>query len=64
MADDQLFTIKIDPHSGGVRRFGWSVFDARRLLHSSIESFATMREARADAEKFVQALIAKRRTIQ
>jgi len=64
MAEDQLLTIKIEPHSDGVRRFRWSVFDAGRLLDSSIESFATMREARADAEKFVQALIAKRRTIQ
>jgi len=64
MAEDQLLTIKIEPHSDGVRRFRWSVFDAGRLLDSSIESFATMREARADAEKFVQALIAKRKTIQ
>jgi len=64
MAEDQLFTIKIEPHSDGVRRFRWSVFDAGRLFDRSIESFATMREARTDAEKFVQALITKRRTIQ
>jgi hypothetical protein len=59
----QPFAVKVELHSNGTRRFRWSVFDAGRLLNSSLQSFATIREAQADADKFIQALVRKRLTI-
>ena len=62
--DQPPFTIKVEPHTDRNRRFRWGVYDTGRLLDNSLQSFATVREARADAENFVRALVNKRRTIQ
>jgi hypothetical protein len=57
MADNHPFTIKIEPHPEGVRRSRWSIYEGGRLRDHSPESYATMREAKANADKVMQKLI-------
>jgi hypothetical protein len=63
MAKNQPMTIKIEPQSDGVRRFRWSIFAGDRLRDNSPVSYATMREAKADAERAMQRLAVRQRTL-
>jgi hypothetical protein len=56
---------EIEPYSVRVRedanrpgRYRWDVFETERLRDTSMFSFATRREARTDADKFVVKLLA------
>jgi hypothetical protein len=52
--------LEIEPYSVRVRedahrpgRYRWDVFETERLRDTSVFSFATKREAKTDADKFV-----------
>jgi hypothetical protein len=51
MTENHPFTIKIDPHANGARRYRWSIFESGMLHDQSVQSYATIREADADANK-------------
>jgi hypothetical protein len=58
IAENHPFTIKIEPHADGVRRYRWSIYESEILRDHSSESYATIREADSDANKVLQGLIA------
>jgi hypothetical protein len=58
MAEKHPFTINIELHvEERVRRYGWSICENGIPRDHSKESFSTMREAQADADKVMQRLI-------
>ena len=62
MAEKHPFTIEIDEDPQRERRFRWSIFEGEKLRDRSPQSYATIRHAKADADKFVQRLIIARRS--
>ena len=56
MADNHVFTINVARDVERPDRYRWSVSENMRLRDKSLHSFATKREAQADADKFVQRL--------
>jgi hypothetical protein len=56
MADVVDFTIKVEPDSARLSRYRWAVLEAGKQRDRSVYTFATRREAQADADKFVQKL--------
>jgi hypothetical protein len=57
MAANHPFTIKIEQDPQSERRFRWNVCEGEKLRDRSPQSYATIRHAKADAEKFMQKLI-------
>jgi hypothetical protein len=58
MPEDHPFTIEIELHiEERVRRYRWGIYEGGEPRDRSRESFSTMREARADADKVMQRLI-------
>jgi hypothetical protein len=53
MAEPHVFAIKIEPDADRPGRFRWTVSEGRKIREKSLYSFATRREAQADADKFV-----------
>jgi hypothetical protein len=51
------FAIKIDPVRSSERRFSWTVYENGALRSQSPVSYATRREAEANATKAMQKLI-------
>ena len=59
MANNHPFTINIELNvEERVRRYCWSVCESGRPRDHSSSSYATMRDAQADADKVMQKLIA------
>jgi hypothetical protein len=56
MTDAAALTIKVEPDPVRLWRYRWAVLEAGRQRDRSVYTFATWREAQADAEKFVQKL--------
>jgi hypothetical protein len=56
MPESRFFMIKIEPDTQRVGRYRWNVSEGRRVREVSVFSFATKREAQADADKFVETL--------
>jgi hypothetical protein len=56
MADVVDFTIKVEPDPARLSRYRWAVLEAGKQRDRSVYTFATRREAQADADKFVQKL--------
>jgi hypothetical protein len=52
----QAFTIKIEPDFEQEGRYRWNIFEGGKVRDMSLYSFATKREAQADAVKFVEKL--------
>jgi hypothetical protein len=61
MARDHPFTIKIEPHIEGSRRFRWRIYESRKLRDQSSSSYATIPAALAVANNVMQKLIAESR---
>jgi hypothetical protein len=58
MAEDSPFTINIELHvKERVRRYEWSICENGQPRDHSTKSYATMSEARADAEKVMEKLV-------
>jgi hypothetical protein len=58
MSRTHPFTIKIEEDPQIERRFRWKIYDGDMLLRDqSPQSYATIRHAKADAEKVMQRLI-------
>jgi hypothetical protein len=57
MAGDHPFTIKIEQDAERERRYLWIIYEGARLRERSSHSYATIRHAKADAERFMQRLI-------
>jgi hypothetical protein len=56
--EDHPFTINTELHvREGVRRYEWSICENGKPRDHSTESYATMREARADADKVMEKLM-------
>jgi hypothetical protein len=62
MAGDHRFSIKLEQDEQSERRFRWVIYEGEKLRERSPQSYATIRHAKADAEKFVQRLIAAQRS--
>jgi hypothetical protein len=56
MAQSHDFTTAVEPDFDRPGRFRWSVSEDRKVRDKSLFSFATRREAQADADKFVEKL--------
>lgn len=56
MEEVRAFAIKIEPDAGRPGRYRWKIFDGGKARDTSVYSFATQREAQADADKFVEKL--------
>ena len=54
--DVAAFTVKVEPDPARLWRYRWAVLEAGKPRDRSVYTFATRREAQADAEKFVQKL--------
>jgi hypothetical protein len=50
------FTTDVVKDIGNPNRFRWNIYDSEKVRDKSFYSFATKREAQADADKFVQKL--------
>jgi hypothetical protein len=48
------FTIKIEPDAGRPGRCRWTISEKGRTRDTSLYSFATKREAQADADRFLK----------
>jgi hypothetical protein len=55
-------TIKIEPDAGRPGRYRWTISEKGRIRDTSLYSFATKREAQADADRFLEKLNATWRT--
>jgi hypothetical protein len=62
MVQDSPLVVRIERDSAREGRFRWLVFQDGRMRDASVYSFATKRQARVDADKFVQKLNATWRT--
>jgi hypothetical protein len=60
MAEPRVFAIKIEPDVDRPGRFRWIVSEGMKIGDKSLYSFATRREAQADADGFVGKLKATR----
>jgi len=56
MPQDSPFVVKIERDAAHQGRFRWRVFQDGMMRDASVYSFATKRQAQADADKFVQKL--------
>jgi len=56
MADNQTFTASVTPDIDRPGRYRWHVSEGARVRDKSVYSFATKREAQADADRFVAKL--------
>ena len=56
MSDVVDFTIKVEPDPVRLSRYRWAVLEAGKQRDRSVYTFATRREAQADADKFLQKL--------
>jgi hypothetical protein len=56
MMDSAIFTTDVVKDIGNPNRFRWNIYDKERVRDKSFYSFATKREAQADADKFVEKL--------
>jgi hypothetical protein len=58
MDEDNPFTINIELHvKDRVRRYGWSICENGQPREHSTESYETMREARAAADKAMEKIV-------
>jgi hypothetical protein len=57
MAELSPLTIRIFADPDRVGRYRWEIYEEAKLRDKSMYSFATRREAKADAELFVEKLI-------
>ncbi len=56
MAPVSPFVVKIERDADHQGRFRWFIFQDGAMRDASVYSFATKRQAQADADKFVQKL--------
>ena len=56
MSRGSPFIAKVEPDADRPGRYRWFIFENDRMRDASVYSFATKREAQADADKFVQRL--------
>jgi len=57
MTEPSPYTIYVSADPERIDRFRWSICEAAKERDKSMYSFATRREAQADAERFVDKLI-------
>jgi hypothetical protein len=57
MDDNHPFSMKIDQDPDKNRRFVWLIYEGEKLRERSRQSYATIRHAKADGERFLQKLI-------
>jgi hypothetical protein len=58
MAENHQFTVRVEPDSSRPGRFLWTLFKANHAYNRSEMSFATKREATAEAAKVLDKRIA------
>jgi hypothetical protein len=56
MTDAARLTIKVEPDPARLWRYRWAILEAGRQRDRSVYTFATKREAQADADSFLQKL--------
>jgi hypothetical protein len=58
MAEDHQFSVRVEPDAFRKGRFHWALFKATQVYNRSETSFATKREAAAEAAKVLEKRIA------
>jgi hypothetical protein len=58
MAEDHHFTVRIEPETSQSGRYRWTLFKSNQPYNRSEMSFATKREATAEAAKVLDRRIA------
>lgn len=58
MSEDHQFTIRVEPDTSRPGRFRWALFKAHSAYNRSEMSYATKREAKAEAAKVLDKRIA------
>jgi hypothetical protein len=58
MADDHQFSTRVEPDTSRPGRFRWALYKAKQAYNRSETSFATKREAAAEAAKVLDRRIA------
>jgi hypothetical protein len=58
MAENSAYVAKVEPDPDRPGRYRWRIFENGRMRDASTYSFSTKREAKADADKFVEKLTA------
>jgi hypothetical protein len=56
MPEIHEFKIKIEPDVDRAGRYRWNISEGGKVRDKSLYSYATKREAQADADKFVEKL--------
>jgi hypothetical protein len=56
VTDAASLTVKVEPDSVRLCRYRWAVLEGGRQRDRSVYTFATRREAQADADRFVEKL--------
>ena len=56
MPESPPFVIRVEADIDRPGRYRWFIFENGRMRDASVYSYATKREAEADADKFVQKL--------
>jgi hypothetical protein len=64
MTEDHKFTVRIEPDSSRPGRFRWALLKAKQPYNRSEMSFATKREAAAEAAKVLERRIAAWQAVQ
>jgi hypothetical protein len=62
MAGNHRFSVKLEQDAQSERRFRWIIYEGEKLRERSPQSYATIRHAKADAEKFIQRFITAQRS--
>jgi len=62
MPESHRFSIKLEQDEQSERRFRWIIYEGEKLRERSPQTYATIRHAKADAEKFMQRLITAQRS--
>jgi hypothetical protein len=57
MDEPSRYTIQVTPDPDRFNRYRWHIYEGGKLRDTSVLNFATLREAYADAERFVDLLI-------
>jgi hypothetical protein len=56
MDEPSRYTIQVTPDPDRFNRYRWHIYEGGKLRDTSVLNFATLREAYADAERFVDLL--------
>ena len=64
ISEDLPYSFKLEPNEDGEgRRYCWSIYQGKRVIANSAQSYATKREATVEAERRVAMMMARRKAV-